>query len=177
MHISTGQQAERNSLITFLFLDQFPGFWTNFLDSGPISWIRWSRLVSAWKALDLSFPSPTTKLNKIIYLNPKWDAITGKAFVPQSGQFHFAVRTFPREISTGFRISIRDILTIQVKAYLQSEEFRLKFCRESVTLRRFWLCRFPRHDFKWNPWLLVLFTMILAKKQFSTVLDLICTSQ
>ena len=26
---------------------------------------------------------------------------------------------------------------IQVKAYLQSEEFRLKFCRESVTLRRF----------------------------------------
>ena len=57
------------------------------------------------------------------------------------------------------------------------EEFRLKFCRESVTLRWFELCLFPRHDFKWNPWLLVLFTMILAKKQSCTVLDLICTSQ
>ena len=26
---------------------------------------------------------------------------------------------------------------LQVKAYLQSEEFRLKFCRDSVTLSRF----------------------------------------
>ena len=44
------------------------------------------------------------------------------------------------------------------------------------TLRRFRMCRFPRLDFKWNPWLLMLFCMILAKKQSSTVvLDLICT--
>ena len=47
------------------------------------------------------------------------------------------------------------------KSCLQSEEFRLKFCRESVTLRRFWLCLFPRQDFKWNSWLLMLFHMIL----------------
>ena len=63
--------------------------------------------------------------------------------------------------------------SIQVKAYLQSE----LFCRDSVTLRRFWLCLFPRQDFKWNPWLLMVFTIIQAKKQSSTVLDLICTSQ
>ena len=50
---------------------------------------------------------------------------------------------------------------IQVKAYLQSEEFRLKFCQKNVTLRRFWLCLFPRQDFKWNFWLLMLFHMIL----------------
>ena len=30
-------------------------------------------------------------------------------------------------------------------------------------------CLFPRQDFKWNPRLLMLFTMILAKKQSSTV--------
>ena len=52
-----------------------------------------------------------------------------------------------------------DTLGLHVKAYLQTEEFRLKFCREIVTLRRFWLCLFPRQDFKWNSSLLILFTM------------------
>ena len=36
-----------------------------------------------------------------------------------------------------FIITYHVIRNIQVKAYLQLEEFRLKFCRESVTLRRF----------------------------------------
>ena len=35
---------------------------------------------------------------------------------------------------------------LQVKAYLYSARFRLKFCRESVTLRGFWLCCFPRRS-------------------------------
>ena len=34
-------------------------------------------------------------------------------------------------------ITYHVIRNIQVKANLQLEEFRLKFCRESVTLRRF----------------------------------------
>ena len=56
---------------------------------------------------------------------------------------------------------VMEVIQLQVKAYLQLEEFRLKFCRESVTLRRFWLCLFPRQDSKWDPRLLVLFHMIL----------------
>ena len=63
---------------------------------------------------------------------------------------------------------------LQVKAYLHSERFRLKFCHESVTLRRFWLSCFSRQNFKWNPWLLMLFTIVLA---FTIVLDLICASE
>ena len=38
---------------------------------------------------------------------------------------------------------------------------RFKFCPESVTLRSFWMCWFPCKNFKWNPWLLMLFRMIL----------------
>ena len=52
---------------------------------------------------------------------------------------------------------------VQVKAYLHSERFRLKFYRKSITLRGFWLCWFSRQNFKWNPWLLVIFTILLAK--------------
>ena len=40
---------------------------------------------------------------------------------------------------------------LQVKAYLHSKGFRLKSCRESVTLRGFWLCCFSLQNFKWNP--------------------------
>ena len=45
----------------------------------------------------------------------------------------------------------QEYLKIQVKAYLHSERFRLKFRRKSVTLRGLWLCCFSRHNFKWNP--------------------------
>ena len=51
----------------------------------------------------------------------------------------------------------------EVKAYLHSERFRLKLRRESVTLRGFWLCCFSWQNFKWNPWLLMLFHMILDR--------------
>ena len=49
------------------------------------------------------------------------------------------------------------------------KRFRLKFRRENVNLRWFWtganLYCFSQQNFKWNPWLLMLFTMILAKEQ------------
>ena len=44
---------------------------------------------------------------------------------------------------------------------IYSERFRLKFCRENVILREFWLCCFSRQNFKWNPWLPMLFRLIL----------------
>ena len=50
---------------------------------------------------------------------------------------------------------------IQVKSYLHSERFRLKFCQESATLRRFWPYCFSRQNFKENPWLVMLFHIIL----------------
>ena len=43
--------------------------------------------------------------------------------------------------------------------HIFTRKFRLKFCWESVTLRGFWLCCFSRQNFKWNPWLLMLFTI------------------
>ena len=37
-------------------------------------------LLSVWKALDLAFINPFAQvLNKMIYLDPKWDAATGIA--------------------------------------------------------------------------------------------------
>ena len=49
---------------------------------------------------------------------------------------------------------------LQVEEYIQTEKLRLKFYRKSVTLRRFWVYRFSRKNFKWNPWLVMLFDMV-----------------
>ena len=55
---------------------------------------------------------------------------------------------------------------IQVKAYLQTHKLRLKFFRKSVILLRFWMCCLSRKNFKWNPWLLMIFAIILAQNKY-----------
>ena len=62
------------------------------------------------------------------------------------------INSFAHGLKTSISLfQFKIMIYIQVKAYLRSEEFRLKFYRKSFTLRRFWLCLFPRQDFKWNP--------------------------
>ena len=68
------------------------------------------------------------------------------------------------------KTSINQFLS-QVKAYLHWEKFRLKFCRETVRLRGFWLCCYHSwQDFKWNP--LILMFLLLYKPKSSTRLNL-----
>ena len=52
-------------------------------------------------------------------------------------------------------------LTGQSISYSILGRFRLKFCPESITLRRFWQYCSSRQYFKWNPWLLMRLHMIL----------------
>ena len=56
---------------------------------------------------------------------------------------------------------MNNIMYVQVKEYLSTGKFRLKFFQKGVTLCRFYMCCFSRKNFKWNPWLIMLFYMIL----------------
>ena len=64
------------------------------------------------------------------------------------------------EILLFIKIRLSLICSLQVKVYLQTEKFRLKFLRKSVTLRRFYMRCVYRWNFKWNLWLLTLCYMM-----------------
>ena len=65
---------------------------------------------------------------------------------------------------------------VQVKAYIHSQRFRLKFYRESVTLRGFLAVLLLSAEFQIEPLAFNAIYYCTSQKQSSTVPDLICAS-